>query len=382
MEVEIILKEEEKHRLKYIGVLRDLQEVIERIKQNSIGSALGTLDKKALLNTFYSRVLKYGEFIQAEKSKNNRLKLHLFHVSKEILSHLRKESPAQLDNELKIRNEISVAYHLSELLFDAIYSSFYITNEFFETPNQLNHFFDRRIAEQYPLSFSEYLSLLKQEDQSFWNLTCIYIRQTINIVSNSLLNRADNVDNKDLVRDNTWSDTYEILKDRLQQNDQTSPVFKDGIDFRNYVIQICRYRVLNLNKKYGQKEFLLDDTGLLADMQDDCSAEEEIATAVKELDINTSNPYEVAYAVSIILLNSTHPLHAPLIEGLEEKVEILISKVISGLSYKEIIEDLYGRTLNERDFQLAVNKARKDYERVRKVLVDRFISLIEEKNIH
>ena len=381
MEVEIILKEEEKHRLKYVGVLSDLQDVIEQIKRFSMHPVSGTLDKKAFLNTFYTRILRYGEFIQAEKCKNKKLKLHLFHVSKEILSHLRKISPARLDNELKIRSEITVAYHLSDLLFDEIYSSFYSTTEFFETPGQLNHFFDRRIADRYPLSFSEYLSLLQQEDHSFWNLTCIYIRQIISIVSNSLLNRGDNVDNKDLIQDNSWSDAYEILKDRLLQNDKTMPVFKDGTDFRNYVIQICRYRVLNLNKKYGQKEFLLDDTGLLPDIQEENNVEEEMTAAVKELDINTDNPYEVAYAVSIILLNNTHPLHTPLIEGLEEKVEILIGKVISGLSYKEIIEDLYGSSLSERNFQLAVNKARKDYERVRKVLVDRLILLIEEKNI-
>ncbi len=106
-------------------------------------------------------------------------------------------------------------------------------------------------------------------------------------------------------------------------------------------------------------------------LPDEPSEAIEIENGIKELEIDVDNPYEVAYAVSIILLNTSHPLHSTLIEGIEDKVAILIDKTVNGMSYNDIVSELYGDKMDKEAFGRAVAKARKDYERVRKMLTER-----------
>ena len=158
--------------------------------------------------------------------------------------------------------------------------------------------------------------------------------------------------------------------------------------------------VENLHKKYVKKEIALDDLfsglqndegeaieatddSLAFDMEASPETEmERFENEVKELDIDTGNPYEVAYAVSIILLNKGHVLHQPLVQGIEDKVELLINKAVHDMSYQEIVAASYDGGTDDDRFRKAVTKARKDYERVRKMLTGRLLELIEKKGKH
>jgi hypothetical protein len=100
---------------------------------------------------------------------------------------------------------------------------------------------------------------------------------------------------------------------------------------------------------------------------------------LKELEVDVDNSYEVAYAVSIILLNPGHALHRALAEGIEDKVSLLIDKAVYGKSYREIVAGRYGDGLSDEELRRTEAKARKDYERVRKTLTDRLIELVREK---
>ena len=97
------------------------------------------------------------------------------------------------------------------------------------------------------------------------------------------------------------------------------------------------------------------------------------------LDIDIHNSYEVAYAISIILLNSEHPLYKKLTQGIEDKVDILLRKVIEGQSYNHIVEAKYNLLPGSSDFVKTVTKTRKEYERVRKTLQERFINIKKEQ---
>ena len=88
----------------------------------------------------------------------------------------------------------------------------------------------------------------------------------------------------------------------------------------------------------------------------------------------------MAHAVSIILLNSGHPLRKALVEGIEDKAGILVDKAVNGMSYNDIVAEQYGgQDVGEEAYRRAVAKARKDYERIRKVLCNRLKEIIEKR---
>ncbi|MDR3268029.1 MAG: hypothetical protein LBT83_03050 [Tannerella sp.] len=385
---EILQKEEERHQLVKTGVITDFPKAMEQA-----GRFDGGLDKTAFLQYFYHSVAGYAGFIEREKTTNERLKKQLYRRAHVFLSALQKQETAPLDMELKTGSRLTLAYHLSESIYHAVYAAFCQSTQSFETPDEVDAFFFPALKTHYPLYIREYVERLEQDERSFWEVTCLYlqdlsgyvVRQTLSFYRGS---------HQDIIRDDTWSKSYEILRNRLVKKEGRLPVFLTGKDFRNYMIKVCRFLADNLYKKYAGKEVYMEEVfpyfqsdgetegdEIGSPFVEEASPEspEKMEADVKELDIDTGNPYEVAYAVSIILLNTDHVLHQALVQGVEEKVALLIDKTVHGMSYNEIVARLYGGRLQGDDFQRAVVKARKDFERVRKTLTDRIIRLAGEK---
>lgn len=173
-----------------------------------------------------------------------------------------------------------------------------------------------------------------------------------------LLQRSDDYGFSDLIKDQAWTDSYIVLRERLVEKQGNMPVFTNGKDFRNYLIKVCKLQAGSLQRKYMQKDDYIEDLPQMKsnheneeDREEDDGAisfvEEYYPSAMPEgeafePDINTGNPYEVAHAVSIILLNSSHPLHKALTDGIEDKAGILIDKAVNGMSYNDIISEQYG----------------------------------------
>lgn len=371
--IEIILKEEEKYQLVHIGAIPDLQTTIDNVID--MFQEEKNISRVDFIHYFYGRAIRFCDFIQTSKYSNIHLKNKLYQCVIRQLDKLKKEEPGLLDRDLR-SGKITIAYHLSEAIYKEMYDQFCQTPEAFETPIAIKTYFKELLRHRYPLTIDAYIAFLKEEDSSFWSITCLYIRQIAEIVANCIMKHPDNINNKDIVKDCAWSDTYEVLKSKIKEKEALS--FLSGTDFRNYIIKICNFRVLNLNKKYSSTEQYVDDIQYDAP---ECVNTIEASPVVnlKEVDIDIHNPYEVAYTVSIILLNPDHPLYTTLTKGLEDKISVLIGKVINGLSYNEIVEDLYGENMNPENFQRAVSKARKDYERVRKTLTERLISILKKE---
>ena len=392
--IELIQKEEEKYQLTSIGAINDLKAVTEVCVQDF--HKIMELERKAQLQYFYNNIVNYSTFLENEKKSNKKLENNLKQQVVSYLTKLRNTNPAILDKELKTGQQITIAYFLSENIFNLIYSVFSESSSVFETPEDLRAFFCKETDKKYPIRIAEFIRFLEENDNSFWETVCIYIKPLSTLVSKTVIARSEPTKSHDIIIDSTWSDAYEILQKRLVDKIGNIPIFLTGTDFRNYIIKICTFLALNSCKKYTEKESYIEDTISYSLTNDDefeintqekdyslleCNIEEKSSTEedIKELNINVDNAYEVAYAVSIILLNTDHPLHYTLTEGLESKVKILIEKTVNGLSYNEIIEDLYGPNIDEENFKRAVVKARKEYERVRKTLVERLISIISKR---
>jgi len=385
---EIIQKEEEKHQLVRTGAITGLQDALRMLKQFE----LKNWDKNSILRYFYSTVVEYASFITREKATNIILKRVLFRKSADYLRTLQKKEKALLDRELKTGSQLTVAYRISDIIYDAIYASFCRTAQSFENPDETCAFFFQELKKRYPLNIHEYIDLLKQDDRSFWEVTCHYLQALTYYVIRQYAGTSGANSYHDIICDETWSKAYEVLKKRLVEKEGNVPTFLTGNDFRNYMIKTCRYLAENLHKKYAGKEISFDELFSGFQYNDEGEAADEEHTQafeiedpeipendIKELDIDTGNPYEVAYAVSIILLNKDHAQHRTLVQGIEDKVELLINKAVNDMSYHEIVEASHGGKLNDDAFRRAVARARKDYERIRKILIGRLLDLIEKK---
>lgn len=398
---EIIQKEVEKHQLVVIGAISDLC----AIKEETLASfdtqkPFSPLIKTAFLNYFYKKILSYGQFISKEKKTNEQLKRYCRRAVTNGLNQMRNEQPALLDQEMKT-GSLTIAYHLSDALFLQFYQLFCQSSAIHETPAEVCSFFRKTAEKEYPIQLETFVRFLEKDDTSFWEVTCRYIQDLSTIVGSFALQKLDRPMYHDIIADNTWSDTYEIMRRRLVNQTGTVPVFQSGKDFRNYIIKTCHFLISNLHKRHTGKESSIEeymllngqdnkedageaeDTYILAtiapDEIDEAPVEVEMIEHIKELEIDVDNPYEVAYAVSIILLNTSHPLHQLLTEGIEDKVTILIEKTVNGMSYNDIVLELYGDSMGKEAFLRAVAKARKDYERVRKTLTERLIGIIANR---
>ena len=395
---EILQKEEEKHQLVRLGVITRLQDAIDLLNEGCGQSGVNVWDKNSVLRCFYGKVAKYASFITREKKTNKALKRALFRKSSDLLQVLRKSEPALLDKELKTDSQVTVAFYISDVIFESIYDSFCRSTQTFENPDETNSFFLQELKKRYPLYIQEYIEMLEQGDTSLWDVTCRYLQRLSYYVVGQYSGTYGTNGYLDIICDETWSKAYEVLQKRIVEKEGNVPSFNTGKDFRNYMIKTCRFLAENLFKKYAKKEASLDellfglendDDGEAAEGEDslpfemEASSEpESLENNLKELDIDTGNPYEVAYAVSIILLNKEHTLHKALVHGIEDKVELLINKAVRDMSYNDIIAASYESPPNDDAFRRAVTKARKDYERIRKVLVGRLIEIIEKKGKH
>ena len=418
---EIIQKEEERHQLVRIGVIACLQDAINRLEADCTQAELNDWDKKKVLRYFYGSVAKYASFITREKANNQTLKRALFWKSSKLLQVLSKNETALLDKELKTDAELTVAFHISDIIYESIYTLFCLSSQTFENPDETCSFFFEELKNNYPLFIREYISVLEQDDTSQWDITCRYLQQLSYYVVSQNLGTFGAESYYTIIRDETWSKACEVLRKRIIEKEGNVPTFQTGKDFRNYMIKTCRFLALNIHKKYAKKETSLDElyyglqeAGETVEIEETVETEETVeaggtdgylmfeSSAAPEynhpfdieasdgsehiendiLDIDVGNHYEVAYAVSIILLNKEHVFHKALVQGLEDKVELLINKAVHDMSYNEIVAKSYGRRPDDDEFRRAVAKARKDYERIRKTLTDRLIEIVEKKGKH
>ncbi|GHT36017.1 hypothetical protein AGMMS49574_26900 [Bacteroidia bacterium] len=374
IEEEVLCKEEEKHQLVKTGIIADWQTVANRTIQTYYGLNANVFDKRGFLSHFY-QTIQYGSFILKERSRSEALKKHWQGKASVFLLTLQAEKTAPLDKEMKVTPPLTVAYCLSDTIYHTIYSRFCKSIQTFEQPEEVHSFFSQELRATYPLYIDTYMEALKKDDSSLWNTTCQYLQDLSYKVTRYVL--ANSPGYQDIIRDHTWNSVYELARKRLVHQTGNVLLFHTGADFRNYIIKSCHFIIDNSYKKYAGKEQYVEDISLLFAGEED-SQPCTIQTEIKELEIDVNNAYEVAHAVSIILLNMAHPLHGRLIEGIEDKVRLLLDKAVQGLSYNEIVEERNG-AMAPADFQRAVVKLRKDYERIRKALTDKLIGMVKER---
>jgi len=369
---EILLKEEERYQLTFMGATVNLQRAIDQtlfLYRDSF------FDKTCFLACFYDKVINFHRFIDEQKYNNIRLKKRLSYMSDTYIKRRKSILHSPLDQELKCER-VSIGWFFSSEIFDRYYKDFCSCKESFHTPASVDSFFMKCIDRQYPISLDTYVKYLRKNVSSFWEVTCTYIKELVDIVARYSPITFQQIVQGDLIKDSAWSDTYEILRSKLQKEDNFL-LFKSGTDFRNYIIQICHFRLRNLSVKYMNREESLDFSSYLESQE--AMEENDPVHFIQDVDIH--NAYEVAYAISIILLTPEHPLYPVLTSGIEDKIDVLLRKVIKGQSYNTIVKEKYAFSPDSPDFVKTVTRTRKEYERVRKTLQERFIRMKKQEDV-
>ena len=103
---EILQKEEERHRLTYLGVIDNFEKAVDTMLFQYNESCF---TKTGFLDYFYTKVVGYSNFIATQKTSNIKLKMHLFYFSNMYLKRKKDRMQALLDKELAY-NKISIGY--------------------------------------------------------------------------------------------------------------------------------------------------------------------------------------------------------------------------------------------------------------------------------
>jgi DNA-directed RNA polymerase specialized sigma24 family protein len=393
---EILLKEEEKHRLSYIGLTDDLEGVIGMVEGLFVPPGISFAeDKERLLGFFYSRATDYREFVRGARESNVRLKKHHFHKTGAFLAAWRKGRRAALDEELRAPQGLSFAWLFPHVLYGELYGEFCRMAPLPASPRETDDFFFEGVRAMYPLDMGRLAALLERNEDVCWEMCARYLQRLSQATVAGVLWHGGDCGFADVIRDETWTEVFRLMKSRLVDRAGRTPVFGTGADFRSFLLKACRLTALALQRRYAQREVYREDLPPAVSPESEGedegvdfdgflpAADGEVAEEVTEApDINTDNPYEVAAAVSTVLLDSSHPLYKRLTEGLEDKVKVLIDRAVNGMSYQEIVEeDSPSDGADGEAFRKAVLKARKDFERVRKTLCARMREMAGEKNV-
>lgn len=136
-------------------------------------------------------------------------------------------------------------------------------------------------------------------------------------------------------------------------------------------------------RRNRKQELSLDDPtlngdALLMSVAEDLEQTRRETGASSLSDIDLDCAYEVSCALTSILWDKTEPWYAQLTKGLEEKVTILLSHYVQGLSYEQIAA-LHAPGLSASDRQRLQAKLRQDVVRVRKTLKERFVQILKKE---
>jgi len=369
---EILRHECEKHDLLYLGLVNDFDFLMKQVYSEVEIGVDFSKSKEQILSVFY-KIIDFSSFVGKCKDVSvNRLDTSVRQHLKRLLQSMEQQAPdITPDKELKVRK--TIAYHLSLMIFNGFYDVFRKSDATFATPKELKMFFGNMAKEIYPLSFSRFITQLENQDDDFWNRVgdlLLKLSKTVTIpnISSSIY--------RDIADGEIVSETYLVIK---QVIDEKRVQFNDALHFRNYTHNVCKNKCHEyMRKSRNHRTDSLED--IFVQVEDE-AVYDSIAEKEEDIlyDINPGNPYEMAKTLSFILYHREHPLHQKIVDGEEERVELLMDIAIEGLSYDQVIERRYrGKHLAESEHKKLNARLRQDYVRIKKKLITRLEEIVRK----
>ncbi|MDL2240980.1 hypothetical protein LJC69_05080 [Bacteroidales bacterium OttesenSCG-928-K22] len=374
---EVILKEKEKFDFSIIGINDDIiNEAILSIN-NEYGNIVSkNNDSIELVRDLFYKYISFDKHFDEAKTNGNShyelKKYFLGNTNKYLLNQYYTSPKALLDKEFNINRTVS--YLLSQDFFSNWFSEFLRKKTINNSIMVLNDFFYSIADNTFPLNFETFYSQLKSDDREFWDRTAELLLLISKNVTKSF-NPSFNYEADQIV-----PDTYEILKKSVEEGKD----FNDVKHFKGHIWLICKNKFLEFMREETKR---IKSSNIDVEKISEIDYSEEFFSPFDDSmsdfnynyrNINLANKYEVSMLIAIVLSDKFHPLYPKLIEGDEEKIDLLIDIAVNELSYDDIIDKKYSNgNLNDSERRKLNAKLRQDYVRIRKKLIDKTHKLLE-----
>lgn len=376
---EIVLKEDERYRLSYYALIASKEDTIRQLcSDGELVRNYAQLKfsdfKNQVITVLYTKYIssrKITEFINNKEESHN----WLFVIYKNILSRKRKKHVGKtIDDEIRTKGR-TLAFKASKSLMREIYSL-----------NVVNHLFPDRIENEltavcsstYPIMVKGLSERLYKEDACFWEEISIVLyniaASVVNYYSSILNYRFKNSDD---LKSDVWQKADKKVKELIVSGQ--NPDFENGIHFRAYIEKVTCGILRNfLPKEKKEKDIhvAIDDIKEIGFADDQQGYMDESSLT----DIDPDNLQEFQCSLVTILCSQQGCAYETIINGIEDKVQVLMQNSIDKISYKEIVKQKFGDQLSEDEENRKVMTMRQNASRVKDTLIDRFYKYLKQKN--
>ena len=372
--LEIITKEEERFSLRHIGAVSDMASLVPIIsgKISFDGGDAGFDDfRRSVLECFY-REIGFADFVARQKKTHFETPFFntLYFYLKRKFNSKDKEL-TDWEKELGLAHVI--AWQLTLSLFRRLRVSFSEEKEDFHTAAVVWAYFEKECSNILPIDFQEFIGQVGVGEEYFCNAFAEIVKKC----AENVTKRKNFAFDESLLSSALVEATYTFFVKKLEEEKLK---FEAPAQLKAYLARICEISFLEYcrdNKKEFKNSEYIDEIAVCDDKADDNDENPDFEGA--DIDVDITNDYEVARAITVILLNKEHPLYQKIVRKDEEKVRLLMEKSINNLSYAEIADKLYGNGIPAGEKEKKVISMRKEYERFRAVLKTRYIEITSKK---
>lgn len=381
---ELVRKECESYQLVELGFLSSVEDGVNRLLpaiETADTAVLGDFSRfciwrQEVLRLFY-RQLGYADCVRFA-ADGSPFRYFWLGMRKRIVAALHRQSKEPtIDRELAVSGK-TLAFKLSGMLDDELFSkdrpSVWLA---VDTPAMLEEIYREHCRGFFPIDMEKLMARLKVNDAEFWDDLFLTVKKIARIVTSG---QSVSLQYRKEVLQDVWADTCLLLNQKVVAGD--TPDFETSSHFHNYIARVCSNKCRETVRKYHLPDVALTVTG---EVPGETVLSEERMDEESDLfgkggleDIDCNNEDEVNRNLVVILWDKLEPWYSDLTRGIEEKMTLIFSHYVEGLSYEEMarMKDQEG-TVEARS-RLA-GKLRQDVVRTRRLLRRRFVELLKGK---
>lgn len=377
---ELVQNECEAYRLVDLGLLSSVEEGVSLLLSEFETTDFSVLKdfarfrvwRREILLSFY-RQLDYAGFIR-KSGNSSSFRCFLFSLKKRILVTLREqcEKPT-IDRDLAVPGR-TLAFKLSTMLDEELFQREWPVLQTLADPIILEETCREYCRKFFPVDMENLMIRLEKDDPEFWNDLYLATKKIAQIVTSG---QFVSIQYKKDVQQDVWADTALFLHNKAVE--KSLPIFESSLHFRNYIARVCLNKCREIVRKYNLSDIVLTFTGEMP--MESFLCEEDIKGEFGQTDgflndLDCENEEEISRALTIVLLDKLEPCYSKLTRGIEEKLELILSHYVEGLSYEKIAAMKYtGPSIEER--KRLIGKLRQDVLRTRRLLKQRFVELLK-----
>ncbi|MEG1546704.1 MAG: hypothetical protein RR371_05590 [Bacteroides sp.] len=367
---EIVRKECERYELERGGFITDREELVRALSKSSYAELKEDCTpgefriwKDKLLIYLYTKK-NYALYFY-KKQGTRYLYLLTRRLMRNFLANIWETNAENtIDSELHVDKQRTIAFKLSGRLFADIYSGLWNKSVMIIAPSQLETQCEASVQKSFPIELSTFLERLQCNDREFWNEIVKVIKKlsryvTIKQVWVTTLLLQEQVCNNKLAHITSATHLYHSLK----------------MSCKNKLCEYFRFQGKNKEQLLDEKEWeYIEATSGEENTEEEAGVDNHFLY-LYDLDVNSN--YELSCAIVDILCYPKGELYSLLVNGQEEKVEILMMHIYKQMSYDDIAQQLYGE-LSQHEQRKVCDNLRQTTVRAKKYLKERMKQLALE----